>query len=128
MRIGRVFFSNGLRTYRSELGLNHTSFRLQPPGLKILAVLDVLTDFFDQHTDQHVTLEETEQSFLWRIERCPWCWGRQEFEPACHLPIGMLQEALYWVSGGKYYNVVEENCIAQGDLACLIVIDRIPLD
>lgn len=128
LRIGRVFFSNGLRTYRSELGLNHTSFRLQPPGLKILAVLDVLTDFFDQHTDQHVTLEETEQSFLWRIERCPWCWGRQEFEPACHLPIGMLQEALYWVSGGKYYNVVEENCIAQGDLACLIVIDRIPLD
>ena len=40
----------------------------------------------------------------------------------------MLQEALYWVSGGKYYNVVEETCIAQGELACLIVVDRTPLD
>jgi tetratricopeptide (TPR) repeat protein len=29
--------------------------------------------------------------------------------------VGILQEALYWVSGGKFYNVVEETCVAQGD-------------
>jgi hypothetical protein len=39
----------------------------------------------------------------------------------------MLQEALYWVSGGKFYNVTEETCIAQDDPACLVVIERIPL-
>jgi len=127
LRAGRVFFSNGLRTYGPELGLNDITFRLQPPDLKLIDVLNSLTDFFDQYTDQQVVLEETEQSILWHIERCPWCWGRKEFEPACHFAVGMLQEALYWVSGGKFYNVMEETCIAQGDSACLIVIDRIPL-
>jgi len=38
-----------------------------------------------------------------------------------------LQEALYWLSGGKVFNVEETACIAKGDPACTIVIDRIPL-
>lgn len=127
LRVGRVFFSNGLRKYGPELGLNDTTFRLQPLELKLVSVLDSLVNFFDQQTDQQATFEETEQIFLWEIERCPMCWGIQEFGPACHFAVGMLQEALYWVSGGKYYNVVEETCIAQGDSACLFVIDRTPL-
>jgi predicted hydrocarbon binding protein len=124
---GRVFFSAGLRTYGTELGLNDTSFHLQPPDLKFMSVLNSLTDFFNQYTDQRVILKDTEQSILWCIERCPWCWGRQESEPVCHMAVGMLQEALYWVSGGKIYNIVEETCIAQGDPACLIAIERTPL-
>lgn len=128
LRAGRVFFSNGLRTYGPELGLNDTTFRLQPPDQKLMSVLHTLTDFFNQNTDQRVILDESEQNILWKIERCPWCWEKHSFEPACHFAVGMLQEALYWVSGGKFYNVVEETCVAQGDSACLIVIDRTPLD
>ena len=127
LRAGRVFFSHGLRTYGPELGLNDTNFRLQPPELKLMAVLHTRTDFFNQHTDQIVSLKESERKILWEVERCPWCWGRQVFEPVCQFTVGMLQEALYWVSGGKFYNVVEETCIAQGDTACLIAIDREPL-
>jgi predicted hydrocarbon binding protein len=127
LRAGRVFFSSGLRTYGLGLGLNDTTFRLQPPDLKLMAVLHALTDFFNQQTDQKVLLEEAERKIVWQVEICPWCWGRHEFEPVCQFTVGMLQEALYWVSGGKSYNVVEETCIAQGDSACLIVIDCIPL-
>ena len=128
LRAGRVFFSKGLRKYSLELGLNDTTFRLQPPDRKIMSVLNSLKDFFNQRTGQQVTIEEAESNLLWRIEHCPWCWGRQVFDPTCHFGVGMLQEALYWVSGGKYYNIVEETCIAQGDPTCMIVIDRTPLD
>jgi len=127
LRAGRVFFSNGLRTYGSELGLNDTNFRLQPPDLKLMDVLRTMAVFFNQKTDQKVSLNESEDKILWKVERCPWCWGRHGFEPACQFAVGMLQEALYWVSGGKFYNVVEETCTAQGNPACLIVIDRKPL-
>lgn len=127
LRAGRAFFSNGLRTYGPELGLNDTDFRLQPSDLKLMAVLRTMSDFFNQHTDQKVALEESERKILWGIEHCPWCLGRQVFEPVCQFSVGMLQEALYWVSGGKFYNVMEETCLAQGDSACLIVIDREPL-
>ena len=127
LRAGRVFFSSGLRTYGPGLGLNDTTFRLQPPDLKLMAVLRALTDFFNQQTDQKILLKETEHKILWQVEQCPWCWGRHEFEPVCQFSVGMLQEALYWISGGKSYNVAEETCIAQGDPACLMVVDRIPL-
>jgi predicted hydrocarbon binding protein len=124
LRAGRVFFSHGLRTYGSKLGLNDSTFRLQPPELKLISVLHKLAAFFNQHTDQKVTLTESKSTILWREARCPWCWERQVYEPVCQFTVGMLQEALYWVSGGKFYNVVEETCIAQGESACLIVIDR----
>jgi len=127
LRAGRVFFSHGLRTYGSELGMNDTDFRLQPPDLKLMSVLRTMSDFFNQHTDQKVSTKEREQKILWEVEPCPWCMGREVFEPVCQFSVGMLQEALYWVSGGKFYNVVEETCIAQGESACLVVIDKEPL-
>jgi len=127
LRAGRVFFSNGLRTYGHELGMNDVAFRLQPPDLKMMDLLHVMADFFNHQTDQKVSLEESGQKIFWKVECCPWCWGRHGYEPACQFLVGMLQEALYWVSGGKFYNVVEETCIAQGNPACLIVIDRDPL-
>jgi predicted hydrocarbon binding protein len=127
LRAGRVFFSHGLRTYGPGLGLNDSAFRFQPPDLKLMSVLETLTDFFNENTDQVVSLKESGEKILWQIEQCPWCWGRQGTEPLCQFPVGMLQEALYWVSGGKFYNVVEETCIAQGDQVCSIAIDRSPL-
>lgn len=127
LRTGRVFFSNCMRTYGTDLGFSDPAFRLQPPDLKIVAALNSLMDFFNRYTDQHISLEETEHNFLWRIEHCPWCWGRHDSEPICHFAVGILQEALYWVSGGKFYDISEETCVAQGDKICLIVIDHLPL-
>jgi hypothetical protein len=63
---------------------------------------------------------------LWHIERCPG-WERKTHDPVCHLAVGLLQEALYWVSGGKVFNVEEKTCIASGDKTCTIVIDQSPM-
>jgi predicted hydrocarbon binding protein len=41
--------------------------------------------------------------------------------------VGLLQEALYWVSGGKVFNVEEKTCIAAGDKVCTIEIDQSPI-
>jgi len=45
----------------------------------------------------------------------------------CHLAVGLLQEALYWVSGGKFFNIEETQCIACGDATCTIMIDQNPM-
>ena len=127
MRAGRAFFSNSLRVYGPELGLNETDFRFQPLESKLMSALNSLVDFFNQNTDQIVCLKVSEDKFFWQVEQCPWCWGRQGLEPLCQFTVGMLQETLYWASGGRFYNVVEETCISQGDSACLFVIDRTPL-
>jgi predicted hydrocarbon binding protein len=73
-----------------------------------------------------VRVEEKDNQIFWHIERCPLCWGRTTDEPVCHLAVGLLQESLYWLSGGKLFNVEETACIAKGDAACTIVIDPVP--
>lgn len=127
LRTGRACFKYGLKEYGSMLGLTETAFRLLPLPTKLQTGVKVFADLFNKHTDQQVQVEETEKQILWHIERCPLCWGRQTDGPACHLAVGLLQEALYWVSGGKVFNVEETACIAHGGAACTVVIDKIPL-
>lgn len=128
IRTGRACFKRGLREFGSEIGLSDMAFRLLPPRLKVRQVAVILANAFNQHSDQIVRLEETETHYLWIIDRCPVCWERGADAPTCHVMVGLLQEALYWVSGGKYFNVEEIMCIAQGDASCTIQIDKHPLE
>jgi predicted hydrocarbon binding protein len=48
--------------------------------------------------------------------------------PCCQLNVGLLQETLFWVSGGKYFMVEETSCIANGDQTCTIHLSRQPLE
>jgi len=127
LRVGRACFQHGLREYGSTLGLTAMAFRLLPLNAKLKIGASAFADMFNKYTDQRVSLEEKDQVLLWHIERCPLCWERRSDTAACQLAVGLLQEALYWVSGGKYYNVEEIRCIANGDPTCTIAIDKTPM-
>ncbi len=127
LRAGRACFTYGIKEYGSILGLTEMAFRLLPLSTKLHTGTKAFADLFNKHTDQKVRVEEKEDQIFWHIERCPLCWQRKADEPVCHLAVGLLQEALYWLSGGKIFNVEETACIARGDGVCTIVIDRVPL-
>jgi predicted hydrocarbon binding protein len=127
LRVGRACFKYGLKEYGSMLGLTETAFRLLPLRTKLYTGAKAFADLFNKHTDQKVRVEEKDNKILWHIDQCPLCWNRKADEPICHLAVGLLQEALYWVSGGKVFNVEETACIARGDKSCTIVIDQTPL-
>ena len=126
LRIGRACFKYGLKEYGSMLGLTEIAFRLLPMPAKLHTGAKAFADLFNKHTDQKVRVEEKDNKIFWHIERCPLCWERKAEEPICHLAVGLLQEALYWVSGGKLFDVEETACIARGDSTCTIVIDQTP--
>ncbi|PIV27377.1 MAG: 4-vinyl reductase, partial [Anaerolineae bacterium CG03_land_8_20_14_0_80_58_20] len=98
-----------------------------PLGAKMRMGGQALADVFNKETDQRVSIHERDGKLLWVIERCPLCWERHAEQSVCHLAVGLLQESLYWVSGGKIFNVEETLCIAKGDPACAIEIDQTPL-
>jgi len=127
MQVGRTCLKYGLREFGPELGLTDLAFRLLPLQTKIKNGSESLAALFNNFTDQRVRLERDKKFIYWHIERCPLCWERQAEVPCCHLAVGLLQEALFWVSGGKYCKVEEKKCIACGDSACTIVIDRTPM-
>jgi len=127
LRIGRACFQYGLREYGSLLGVTETAFRLLPLHTKVRLGAKSFAGLFNKHTDQRVRLEEKDDKLFWHIERCPLCWERKTSSPVCNLAVGLLQEALYWVSGSKIFQIEEIACIARGDPACTILIDPTPL-
>jgi predicted hydrocarbon binding protein len=128
LRVGRACFKYGLKEYGSMLGLTEMAFRLLSLPSRLRTGTQTFADLFNKHTDQRVVVEEKENKIFWHIARCPLCWERKVDEPVCHLAVGLLQEALYWLSGGKVFNVEETACSARGDAACTITIDHTPLE
>jgi predicted hydrocarbon binding protein len=128
MRVGRSCFKYGLREFGLEMGLTETAFRLLPMSTKLRTAGQAFADLFNKYSDQRVRIEEAEGLLIWHIDRCPLCWGRHENDVVCHLAVGLLQESLYWLSGGKIFDVEEIQCIARGDPACTIEIHTVPLD
>jgi predicted hydrocarbon binding protein len=127
LRVGRATFKNGIKEYGSVLGLTEMAFRLLPLSTKLHTGANAFADLFNKYTDQRVRLEERENKLFWIIERCPLCWQRKSHDVVCHLAVGLLQESLYWVSGGRVFNVEETTCIARGDSTCTVVIDQKPI-
>lgn len=127
IRIGRACFNSGIRQYGAQMGVTEMAFRLLPLKAKVIAGSKAFAELFNTFTDQKVRVEEDGDRLLWIIERCPLCWERKSKEPVCHLAVGLLQEALYWLSGGKVFNVEEKTCVAMGDDTCTIAIDQSPL-
>jgi predicted hydrocarbon binding protein len=128
LRAGRACFKYGLKEFGPVLGIADLAFRLLPLTMKMKVGIEVFAETFNKFTDQVVRLSEEPERFVWLIDRCPVCWGRHTDTPCCHLAVGILQEAAYWVSGGRSFFVEEVECIARGDATCTILIDKRPMD
>jgi predicted hydrocarbon binding protein len=128
LRSGRASFKNALREYGPELGITDLAFRLLPLQTKIRDGSLIFANTINQASFQRILVEEDEQQLYIHIEHCPVCWQRHADAPVCHLIVGIFQDALYWVSGGKFFHVEETLCIARGDPTCTICIDRNPIE
>jgi predicted hydrocarbon binding protein len=128
LRAGRAAFKYGLKEFGAVLGIADLAFRLLPLGMKLKVGFNTFAETFNKFTDQIVRLEEDEDTFYWIIERCPVCWGRSTDAACCHTAVGILQEGLHWVSGGKNFLVEEVDCVAAGGEYCMIVIEKRPME
>lgn len=128
LRAGRACFKYGLHKFVPSGSPAEVEFRFLPLPTKISKGAYLFADLFNKYSDQRVRVEEQKAHILWHIDRCPICWQRQAEDPICHLVLGALQEALFWVSNGKFFNVDEILCIAKGDSTCTFLIDKTPLE
>jgi predicted hydrocarbon binding protein len=127
MRAGRETWKLALREFVPVLGIGDLAIRTLPLGIKLKIGLDVFAQTFNKFSDQQVRLGEDHRGYLWIIERCPICWGRTSPQPCCHLAVGILEQALDWVSKGRRFRVEEVSCVAAGDDVCLITISKKPI-
>jgi predicted hydrocarbon binding protein len=128
LRAGRATFSDALKNFGALAGVADLAFVVLPLHSKLRIGLPAFAKIFTQLTDQHTTVEEKDNEFIWTIHKCPVCWGRSGSDkPVCFIATGLLQEALKWVSGGNEFRVNESKCVAMGDPVCEFVIQKEPL-
>jgi hypothetical protein len=128
LRAGRVTFADSLKNFGALAGAGDLAFKLLPLHMKMRIGLPAMARIFTQVSDQHTTVKEQNDVFVYTIHRCPVCWGRHDLDkPVCFIAIGLLQEGLKWLSGGKEFRVNESNCVAMGDEVCEFIIEKTPM-
>lgn len=128
LRAGRATFADALRNFGALAGVGDLAFKVLPLQAKLRIGIPAMAKIFSQVSDQHSTVEERENEFIYTIHKCPVCWGRTGVDkPVCFIAVGLLQEGLKWVSGGNEFRVNESKCVALGDETCEFIIQKEPI-
>lgn len=127
LRAGRASFARALQSFGAMAGAGDLAFKVLPLGTKLKMGLPAMAGIFTQVSDQISRVEEKDDHFIYIIERCPVCWGRKGDKPVCYAAVGLLQEGLRWVSGGKEFRVEELNCHAVNGEHCTFAVYKEPI-
>lgn len=124
---GRACFSRGLRRFGALAGLGAPTFRSLPHAVRVEVGLKALAEVFNRFSDQGTSIEVCDDHFRCTVNPSPACWERRADKPVCHALAGMFQEGMRWITGGREFRVVEVECRAAGDEACVFTIDKQPI-
>lgn len=128
LRAGRATFADALKNFGALAGAGDLAFKVLPMHVKLRIGLPAMARIFTQVSDQHSTVHECENEYIYTIHRCPVCWGRKNLDkPVCYIAVGLLQEGLKWVSGGNDFRVYETKCASMGDEVCEFMIHKTPV-
>ncbi len=127
LRAGRATFAEGLRNFGALAGAGDLAFKVLPLQTKLKVGIPAMARIFSQTSDQHSTVEEKDDHYIYTIHKCPVCYGRHADKACCFVATGLLQEGLKWVSGGHEFRVNESKCIAAGEETCEFIIQKEPI-
>jgi predicted hydrocarbon binding protein len=128
LRAGQAAFKTLLRRHGLQMGFFSSQFRLLPTRARIQIGLETLAGQISDLWQEKVTIAEEGRYWTWRTEHCPICADLHYPSPVCYFTVGFLQGFLSWTASGKNYLVRETECVAMGHPACLLRIDRYPVE
>ena len=118
LRGGKAAVKAGLEAFGAAVGIGGLAMKVLPLGAKLKIGLPGMARIFSTFSDQASSVKDRDDRYVYIIEKCPVCWGRQADYPICHGAVGLLQGGLHWVSGGRDFKVVQTNCKAMGHEDC----------
>ncbi len=127
LRAGRAGFALGLPGFGPLAGAGDLAFKVLPLGAKLKAGIPALAKIFTQFSDQVSEVEDKGDYYTYTMKPCPNCWGRTSDRPICFAGMGVIEEGLHWVSGGRKFRVDEIECIAAGGNICTYAIYKEPI-
>ena len=121
-------FDRALRHVGGITSVVDLAVKLLPTNVAMRQGLKGISLAFSKVSDQLTSVEDLGDIYAFTFHRCAACWGRTADEPICYANIGLLEQAIRWMTDGQNYRIQEVQCAAMGDEACVFHIDKKPLD
>jgi predicted hydrocarbon binding protein len=128
LRAGRASFAQGLSEFGTVVGASELAFKVIPLSTKLKIGLKAMAETFTKFSDQTSGVTEEADYFVYTIYQDPLSWGRTSDHPVGYGAIGILQEGLRWVSGGKDFKVEQVQCKSMGHSNSVFHIYKEPLN
>jgi predicted hydrocarbon binding protein len=116
VRIGRILWIRLLETASLPEKAQAQLARSLPTGQRLKAILELLARFMRER-NADVSVHTLDLDLLLVDSVGAATIGQKENAPVCIVTLGLIQEALIWVSGHEY-DVEEVSCRAAGGDAC----------
>ena len=127
-RLGRVLFTQGLATFGALVGASDLALKALPLGIKLKIGLPAVAKIFDSLSDQKSSVKDSGgDHYVYVIECCSMCWGREVERPGGHIAASIIEEALRWVSGGNTFRVDQISCMSMGEENCTFYVYKEPV-
>jgi hypothetical protein len=125
LKAGNVLFLETMKKLGDPLNVNSDEFKAKSIEEKVETSLLLVRNYVTRL--QISSLPRTaDGQFLYAIEKCPVCYGRQTKTPRCYLTVGLLQSAIRYGTGGLDFTVTQMKSHSCGDPSCDYVIPVIP--
>lgn len=118
LRIGRATFQFGLRDQPAILGLAGVALKALPEKTRMKLILERMAKAAVDRVNQPTSVKEEDDAFYFIVDECPCHWRPPHDKPCCFVTVGVLMEAMAWVTG-KVHRVEEVACIANGASNCV---------
>ncbi|MDQ7033766.1 MAG: hypothetical protein Q9P01_02700 [Anaerolineae bacterium] len=134
-RAGRHMLENHFAAITNTQPIILTALQAVPLNIRLKLIMPRITQHIvGQQSASTTTIDDDGRYFVVNVEKCPVCWGRKAnnsrgtgaYEPICAAIVGMYEGALYYISKGKKYRVLETACLAQGATHCRFQIEKKP--
>jgi hypothetical protein len=127
IRAGYATFKQMLIEIGDAVDVNDEDFQSLPDTEKIDLCLSLIINTFTQSAKDVPTYQMVEGGFLYSVNSCPVCWGRETEAPACFITEGMLRAALRWITNGQEFNVTQNTAHSCGSPTCDFFIPETPV-
>ena len=125
LRIGRATFQFGLREQPAILGLAGIALKSLPENTRMKLILDRMAKAAIERVNQPTVVRDEEDAYYFVVEQCPCKWRPAHDKPCCYVTVGVLMEAMAWITGNMY-KVEEVACISKGAASCVYRIPNLP--
>lgn len=128
VRSGRASCKFFVKEYGSSMNVTSMEYRLLPSKKRIMTGLQAAAKQWSELFTAKISVVDQGDSWFWQETELKMEKSSDKVSQNCYFTIGLLQEYLSWMSGGKVFSVKKCDLLGQEQVISSLKINKQPID